>query len=264
MGHHNVEQWHRYGYMYVVHIWWGLNFKNTLLLANFLSVGLCFTFFVVLGPIPKPKQNSLANGDSESLISSSICCLNGNSGMNSRETARYVASLWPYMGPLCLVYFAEYCMQAGAWSAIGFPITSEIARKRFYVYANWMYQLGVFISRSSAVIFSPSPLAIQIAMPLLQLILMLFFCLNSISHFWYDNSLLVLCLCAGFLGGGVYVGSFILVAKKEPLNRKELALSAVTLADTVGICLADLCGLFIQACIYKYNHIDGSTVQCML
>ena len=28
-------------------------------------------------------------------------------------------ALWPYMVPLLLVYFAEYAMQSGTWTAIG-------------------------------------------------------------------------------------------------------------------------------------------------
>lgn len=39
------------------------------------------------------------------------------------------------------VYFAEYAMQSGVWSAIGFPMDSEDARKRFYTFANWTYQV---------------------------------------------------------------------------------------------------------------------------
>lgn len=33
--------------------------------------------------------------------------------------ALLAAVLWPYMVPLALVYFAEYAMQSGAWTAIG-------------------------------------------------------------------------------------------------------------------------------------------------
>ncbi|CAM9854104.1 unnamed protein product, partial [Phaeothamnion confervicola] len=60
--------------------------------------------------------------------------------MTAGERARYVLSLWPYMGPLVLVYAAEYTMQTGAWSAIGFPVSSEDARNEFFELANWSYQ----------------------------------------------------------------------------------------------------------------------------
>ena len=58
--------------------------------------------------------------------------------MNSSERFRLVLSLYPYMVPLFLVYAAEYVLQSGAWSAIGFPVTSMRARDEFFEYSNWM------------------------------------------------------------------------------------------------------------------------------
>ena len=54
---------------------------------------------------------------------------------------RTIAVLWKYMVPLFLVYFSEYAMQSGAWSAIGFPVSSKDARKDFYLKANLCYQV---------------------------------------------------------------------------------------------------------------------------
>ena len=45
-----------------------------------------------------------------------------------------VLSLWPYTIPLFTVYLAEYMLQAGVWSTIGFPVTSASARAQFYQY----------------------------------------------------------------------------------------------------------------------------------
>lgn len=58
-------------------------------------------------------------------------------------------------------------MQTGTWSAIGFPITSINARRRFYEYANWCYQGGVFVSRSSGMIVRLSPLMLW-SLPAIQ------------------------------------------------------------------------------------------------
>jgi battenin len=49
-----------------------------------------------------------------------------------------VLRLWPYMIPLLVVYAAEYSLQAGTWTAIGFPVNDEAARGQFYEYSNWM------------------------------------------------------------------------------------------------------------------------------
>jgi hypothetical protein len=47
------------------------------------------------------SSSSAGNGSSSS-------CSNT---MSTRERLQFVGSLWPYMLPLCLIYFAEYCMQ---------------------------------------------------------------------------------------------------------------------------------------------------------
>jgi hypothetical protein len=62
--------------------------------------------------------------------------------MTFRQRLKVTCDLWPYMVPLFVVYFAEYAMQSGTWTAIGFPVTSADARHKFYLYSNWVYQAG--------------------------------------------------------------------------------------------------------------------------
>lgn len=58
--------------------------------------------------------------------------------MTSLQRFFAVLQLWPYMIPLFVVYAAEYSLQAGTWTAIGFPVDNETARDQFYEYSNWM------------------------------------------------------------------------------------------------------------------------------
>ena len=55
-----------------------------------------------------------------------------------RDRLRLVGSLWPYMVPLFTVYFAEYALRSGAWTAIGFPVDDVQARSKFYENGNWL------------------------------------------------------------------------------------------------------------------------------
>ena len=48
-------------------------------------------------------------------------------------------------------------VQTGAWSAIGFPVEDAAARDRFYKTAGWLYQAGVFVSRSSGLLYQVMP-----------------------------------------------------------------------------------------------------------
>mmetsp|Transcript_20919 Transcript_20919/g.31928 ORF Transcript_20919/g.31928 Transcript_20919/m.31928 type:complete len:538 (+) Transcript_20919:127-1740(+) len=183
--------------------------------------------------------------------------------MTACERFQTVLSLWPYTIPLFFVYMTEYMMQAGVWPAIGFPVTSASARGQFYHYANWTYQVGVFVSRSSGNMFTVS-LTMLWVMPMLQLVNLCLFWLISVHHFWYDFSLLIMCFVVGLLGGGVYVQGYNRINADMPKELREFALSSASVADSVGILVADISSLFIQSCIYQRNGIDGAVVNCPL
>lgn len=162
--------------------------------------------------------------------------------------------------PLVVVYVAEYAMQSGVWSAIGFPSESSSAREEFYAYANWSYQLGVFFSRSSGMIWHPS-LNVLWALSLLQTLLLGFYWTDAMVELWYDYSLVALCVIAGLAGGAIYVHGFKLLSASQPSHTRELACAATSLAIDVGILIGSIAGLYIQACIYARQGIDGASAS---
>lgn len=175
----------------------------------------------------------------------------------------FTAKLWPYMAPLSIVYFAEYCMQSGAWTAIGFPVSSEASRKHFYYFANWSYQAGVLLSRSSGMLLQLGLRELW-SMSIMQMLLLVLFVLDAMHHIWYNWGLLLPCVLAGLLGGWVYVNAFTLMGRELPLAEMELAMSTCSVADSIGILGANVCGLFIQSCLYSVNHVSGARVLCPL
>lgn len=181
--------------------------------------------------------------------------------MNTMERLRAVLALWPYMIPLYAVYFAEYALQAGTWSAIGFPVSDEEARGRFYEYSNWMYQAGVFISRSSGTLFI-APLYILWLMPALQIINVGFFWWVAKYQVFYNFYLLIPAFYVGLLGGSVYVNGYTRISSDIPLERREFALSSTSVAEGLGIVSADIVGLFLQSCLYEIHDIKGAVVSC--
>ncbi|KAL3151769.1 hypothetical protein ABBQ38_012743 [Trebouxia sp. C0009 RCD-2024] len=178
-----------------------------------------------------------------------------------KERLLHTLQLWPYMVPLCAVYFAEYAMQTGPWTAIGFPVTDAEARHRFYSASNWCYQVGVFVSRSSGLAYQATVPVLWL-MPALQLLLLLFFTSIAVSHWVYSWVLLAPCLITGLLGGAVYVNAFTLISRQvEPL-RREFSLAAASLGDSLGIAFADIAGILIQGCLYRANRIPGASFSC--
>jgi len=180
------------------------------------------------------------------------------------QRTHFTMTLWPYIIPLFVVYATEYSLQAGTWTAIGFPVSSVQARDEFYEYSNWMYQWGVFVSRSSGVLGTVS-MGWLWFMPLLQGINVFIFALVAAYHVWYSyGQLLPLCFGVGLLGGGVYVHGYkrICADYNQRTDQREFALAATSVAESVGIVCADFLGLFIQACLYRTNGIQGAIATC--
>jgi battenin len=189
------------------------------------------------------------------------------SEMNGSQRFQLVLSLWPYMIPLFTVYVAEYALQSGTWTAIGFPVTDELSRDNFFEYSNWMYQVGVFLSRSSGTIFT-APMAILWLMPILQVanagIYWFIAATQEVgSNFFHSPAFLYsTALYAGLLGGAVYIHGYLRICKDLPFQHREFALSATSVAEGLGILVADLLGLLIQACLYQINGLDGAVLTC--
>jgi battenin len=175
---------------------------------------------------------------------------------------------WPYMIPLFTVYAAEYACQSGAWTAIGFPVTSTESRAQFYEQSNWLYQAGVFVSRSSGSVVSVNMVVLWV-MPALQVVNLILFSITARTGvpqphgFLYRRpALLGLSFFTGILGGAVYVHGFQRMVADIPKPYTEFAVSSTAVAESLGVLVADVAGLFLQSCLYQANHLDGELVKC--
>ena len=184
-------------------------------------------------------------------------------------TSAHVASLWPFAVPLFIVYFAEYVCQAGVWSALGGADPKE--RDRFYKSANWLYQAGVFLSRTFGGFLRLSRAQLWL-LPLAQGVLLgLFVAAAASSTSWIDLApkllpfplLLVPAFVVGLFGGLGYVSTFTLLADSVPFPPlRQLSLAAVSVADSAGIALADAVSVLVQGCLYRASAIPGAAFKC--
>ncbi|KAI9907858.1 hypothetical protein PsorP6_003206 [Peronosclerospora sorghi] len=279
-----------YAWIAVFHLWGGLSFESTLKLAMIFPFLYALVFFMLLDKSSLPpvrtckyvaipehdgmlvavttkdstknplnsKEKELQRTTCEN-EASSIDITNA-SMMGYKEKMKFICTLGPYIIPLTTVYCAEYTLQTGVWSAIGFPVESKQARARFYSAAGLAYQAGVFLSRSSGAFFQATRPMLYF-MPVLQIVLLGFFTLVAAVHFWYNWGLLVVCFIVGLLGGGVYVNAFTLLSTEIRPSHVELALAAVSVGDTIGVMFADCAGLLLQGCLYSINHLPGASIH---
>ena len=288
-----------YAYVILFTVGFQASFSVTLMVGLFLPISYCAVFFKYMDPPSDPSASSArrsisvgsgSGGGSSEGFHRLVCDNSGTedtaekmsgdnindeslsgaetttkSGVSELPRGRQemmvaVLALWPYTVPLFTVYFAEYAMQSGAWAAIGFPLKDQTARKDFYKFANFSYQIGVFFSRSSGTIVTYSKRWLWV-MPVLQIFFLFFFWSDAAWMFWYDWSLLIPCFITGLLGGAVYVGVFTLINVEIPKGPlREFSLSAASVADSVGILFSDLLGIAIQTQLYNMHGLANGCV----
>eukprot|EP00531_Pseudo-nitzschia_arenysensis_P019864 CAMPEP_0116135262 /NCGR_PEP_ID=MMETSP0329-20121206/11097_1 /TAXON_ID=697910 /ORGANISM="Pseudo-nitzschia arenysensis, Strain B593" /LENGTH=125 /DNA_ID=CAMNT_0003630051 /DNA_START=352 /DNA_END=729 /DNA_ORIENTATION=+ len=86
---------------------------------------------------------------------------------------------------------------------------------------------------------------------------------DSNSDFWHSPYFLYpTALYSGLLGGAVYIHGYLRICRDLPMQHREFALSATSLAECLGIVVADFFGLIIQACLYQMHHLEGAALTC--
>ncbi|XP_001843245.2 battenin [Culex quinquefasciatus] len=159
---------------------------------------------------------------------------------NWRQKLGYIPSLFIFMIPLILVYLFEYFINQGMFELVYFPGIS-LSQSEQYRWYQVLYQVGVFISRSSVNIVHFRHVWV---MALLQFINMVFFIFEAIYMFTPSIWIIfVLILWEGLLGGGGYVNTFYRMQIEVPEARREYAMMITSISDSVGIALAGIASI---------------------
>ncbi|KAL4803570.1 batten's disease protein Cln3 [Aspergillus unguis] len=253
----------------------GLEVKPTLLASAFLPVVLAISFFFVLPRARiQPGYNDTQHvheddnvpenysDEREGLLGSPI-----HSSQSLKPRRRAMDSLkanlrrarglfFPFMLPLLLVYIAEYTINQGVSPTLLFPLeeTPFANFRSFYPAYNAIYQVGVFISRSSTPFFRVHDLYFP---SMLQIINLIVLTLHSLFGFIPSVYLVfIVVFWEGLLGGLVYVNTFAEIGDRVPKEDREFSLSATTVSDSGGICIAGFLGMVFEVwlCDWQVSH----------
>ncbi|KAK9462467.1 batten's disease protein Cln3 [Lipomyces oligophaga] len=169
---------------------------------------------------------------------------------------RLTPLFFPYMLPLMLVYIGEYIINQGVTPTLLFPL-DEMPFGEYrdaYVTYGTLYQLGVFISRSSSPFFRIRKLYIPAGLQLLNMILLILQSLYSFIPNVYFVMLII--FYEGLLGGAAYINTFLLVGETVSLEDREFSLGAVSISDSSGVVLAATICLFLEPflCSFQKSH----------
>lgn len=264
--------------------WWGFSVRDSLLFSAFLPIIMFISFFVVLprGPLNEGAgrkeydvvpERDLEEEDVEDMgqgSASSALLAPGPGGVSAaysshpssndrtvKENLKRAGRLFfPYMLPLLLVYIAEYTINQGVAPTILFPLDESPFQeyRGFYPFYGFLYQLGVFISRSSTPFFRIHylylPSMLQVGNLVLLTLHAMYFFIPSVYIVF------VIMFWEGLLGGAVYVNCFAEIMENVPSDEREFSLAATTVSDSLGISIAGVIGILIEPrlCDYQVAH----------
>ena len=264
----------------------GVSVRATLLASALLPVIMLLSFFTLLprGPLKTARRKEIVYqglahaGDDETDETRETAGLLDQPTENESTASAYTqrSQNWfqrassdlcakltrarslviPYMVPLFLVYVAEYTINQGVSPTLLFPLNESPFKhyRAFYPTYGALYQLGVFISRSSLALFRIRTLYTPTFLQILNLALLTAHALFPFMPTVYV--VFVIVLWEGLLGGLVYVSTYAAVREEIPEDDREFSLGAVTVSDSAGICLAGFLGVAMESglCSWQVQH----------
>ncbi|KAK0403606.1 hypothetical protein QR680_017025 [Steinernema hermaphroditum] len=151
-----------------------------------------------------------------------------------------IKPLLKYMVPLAVVYFAEYFINQGLMELVVFDCATGLGMspRRQYRWYQVLYQIGVFLSRTSISLFL-LPIKMLPVLAILQVANAVFFSFEATNRF-IPNILIVfgIVLFEGFLGGWSYANTFNAIHTTSTPETREFSMGFATLADAIGIAIA--------------------------
>ena len=173
--------------------------------------------------------------------------------------------LYSSMLPLFCVYLSEYTINLSLFPTLLFPLgkTPFASFSTFYPTYSLLYQVGVFVSRSSLP-FIRIPPAWLYPLALLQacnfFILLLQALYDSIGGITGETTALyvvfAIVIWEGLLGGSVYVSTFDGIRTKYLGEEREWCLGATTVSDSAGVAVAGVLASVVEkaVCGYQVSH----------
>ncbi|XP_061300506.1 battenin-like [Pezoporus flaviventris] len=192
---------------------------RALLPAAALPMGTALSFFFLLLPPPPPPRPTEPPPPT--------------AGVTWGERWGVVKGALPDAFPLAVVYLAEYFINQGVLDLLYFP-TSSLTHNEQYRWAQLLYQVGVFASRSGLPLYL-GPLWVLNAALLLAAVLAPFLPAVGVAF--------ALVLWEGLVGGAAYGGAFLLVGQRAPPRGRGLAVAVTSLGQSLGVALAGVAAM---------------------
>lgn len=212
----------------------GLSPPMALYVSIIIPLLMAVAFWIILKH-PKKEKNFFSSGDSLNPSETRITIVALRKTLI--EKLCFIPQILPFMIPVGLVYYFEYLINSGLFDKIVFTNTTMTKASQFRWY-NAMYQVGVFVSRSSVTWVHFKRIWMMSVLQALNVILFTFEALYGfIPNVWI---MFVIIFWEGLLGGAAYVNTFYNMSYMVRKDQRLFALSIASVADTFGIVFAGL------------------------
>lgn len=148
------------------------------------------------------------------------------------EKLYIIKGLLKFIFPLGLVYFAEYFINQGLMELLYFP-DSRLSHAEQYRWYQTVYQIGVFLSRTSLFCFKIRKIILMSLLQCANAVLLVF----AVYYQFLPNISVVFVIIAfeGLLGGAAYVNTFFFIREESGEREREFAMATATVGDSLGI-----------------------------
>ena len=265
----------------------GFSVKKSLLISAFLPAFMLLSFFVILPrgplehvvmkeyvPVPEHEPDEQRGTDEEEgvvpLTNAAPSLLTPPPASRPVSPRTFAARntffahvkraeklFVPYMIPLFMVYVSEYTINQGVAPTLIFPLPSSpfTEYRSFYPFYSFLYQLGVFVSRSSTPFFRIHRVYVP---SMLQVVNLVFLTLQAFLNFVPSVYLIfIVIFWEGLLGGAVYVNTFAEIMENVPYAEREFSLSSASVSDSAGIVTAGFIGMAMEVWLCDWQAARG-------
>lgn len=184
-------------------------------IALFIMLIVPLVFLICFLLLPKPEKTVLEETALEVEAREHFC-------RSVLKKIKVTPSLLPYIAPMFFVYFFEYLVNQGLGALVTFDKSyGKFTRNAQYRTMNVLYQWGVFISRSSILLFRWKQIWI---MMILQGVICAVFFLDSIYCYMPSLSFsFILFFIEGVIGGLAYVNTYYRIHNELTGDTKDYA-----------------------------------------
>lgn len=178
-----------------------------------------------------------------------------------RDRLNVAKDIFPYITFLFITYFSEYLSNHAVITTLAFP-NAPFKPRDHYPYYILSYHVGKFMGRSHFFLVSAiNPKLVHYIRVRRTWILALIASLHGLFFFlasWYRfvprvEIIIALCFTEGFTAGSMYLNSAHAVSELiADQQKKEFALSLLTVGNACGKLAAGLCGLFQEPLLKKH------------